>query len=537
MSRRTIVVLGGGPAGTAAARRAREVDTEARIVLVERAPRLQPDPAALVWMLAGDATLADDDPGRRLADEHGVEVRTGVEAAALAPQRHAVTLRDHGRDEVLAYDALVVALGAEVRSPGFRAHNVRTMRSAADIEAIEEAWFAGARRVAVLGGGPHGVDVASALARAGWDVTIVERRSRLMPGMLPEYAEMAHRALSAAGVHTVLDARTIEAEVDDDRAHRLVVDGDRAVDVDLVVVAYGRDPRTGLLPRGAVAPDGTVRIDLQARSVLPDVYAAGACVSVPRVITGEHKWLPNPALADRVAQVAGANAAGGDARLAPALGSSLVQAGRLVVGRTGLTVAEASLWTPDLRTSTVHAPPHDPTVGAADPLSLTLLWDGRDGRVLGAEAAGVRGADKRLDVVGIAVAAGMPVWTLASLDLAYAPNVATVRDPVSAVATVATQDRLGRARATRSPKAGALVIDVGDADSAVRIPGSIRIPLESLRAQMGELDHRRPVVTSCVDGRRAALAAEVLAQHGFSDVRYMEGGAWSRELTAAALGK
>lgn len=531
MSARTVLVLGGGIAGHAAALRAREIDSNARIIVLDTQHHVRLPPRGLATLLAAESRAAarQTEPDQALHGELAIEVRGGAEVVAIFPHRHAVTARHEGREQVLAYDTLVYALGARTRTPPWRAANLVTLDGWADVDTLERIESAGGRRAVVLGDDAHAIEAATGLARADFAVTLVTERDRLLVGYDPEYGELARRGLVLEGVKVLLGTAVTDAEVDDGRVRRLVLSGDRTVDVDIVVASQGREPRTELLPASAVSSDGTVRIDLQARTTLSDVFAAGACVSTPRTVTGEHVWLPLPALGDRVGQVAGANAAGGDARMAPAVGGEYVQAGRMLIGRVGLSRAEGVAYTPDLRSSTTHAPPHETWMPGADPITLTLLWDGRDGRVLGAEGAGIRGLDKRLDAVSVAVAAGLPVWTLASIDLGYAAGLSRVRDAVSVVATIATQDRLGRARSTREIRHGALLLDVGPA-GAPRMPGALRVPVESLREQLSSLERTRPVVTICPDGRRSALAAEVLVHAGFSDVRYLEGGLWNWEL-------
>lgn len=534
MSTRTILILGGGIAGVAAAHRARELDTHARIVLIDENRRVRPAPQGLAALLGAPAAAQQVDPAAVLVSDFAVEVWSGAEVVGLFPHRHAVTVRRDNGDAVVPYDTLVYALGARPIVPHWRADNLVALDAWADLDTVDRIWERGGRSAVVLGSGATAVEAATGLVREGWTVTLVAESDRLLPGYDTVYSELSRRGLSSSGVRVLLGEKHLEAEIHDDAARRLVLSGDRSVDVDLVVAALGREPRTALLPATAVAADGTVRIDLQGRTTLADVFAAGSCVSTPRTVTGEHVWLPLPALDDRVGQVAGANAAGGDARLAPALGGELVQAGRMLVGRVGLTLREAAAYTSDLRTSTAHGPPHDDWVPGAEPVTLTLLWDGRDGRVLGAEGGGIHGVDKRLDAIGVAVATGMPVWMLASLDLAYSPAVSRVRDVVNVVATIATQDRLGRARATRDVKAGALLLDLGPGQ-APRLPGALRLPLEGIRDHIAHLDRGRAVITACPDGRRSALAAEMLVHAGFSDVRYVEGGLWNWELMGRAL--
>ncbi len=287
-----------------------------------------------------------------------------------------------------------------------------------------------------------------------------------------------------------------------------------------------------------------VIVDDRARTSLEGVWACGVCVSMPQAVTGTPVWWPQGALADKSAQVAGANAAGADACLAPALGTMLLRAGDTTVGRTGLSAAEADaeLGREHVGVTTVHAPTHDPFFPGATPLFVQAIWDRRTGRLLGLEAAGTAGVDKRVDAAAAAIAGALSVEHLASLDFGYAPPYSAARDPLNVVATVAAAERAGLAESI-TPKVLAakredyLVVDVSGADERAggAVPGAHAIPLEELRARGGELDRARPVVTVDATGRRAYLAARILRQAGFPHVRFLGGGLASWALLGLPL--
>ncbi|MBI2393799.1 MAG: FAD-dependent oxidoreductase [Deltaproteobacteria bacterium] len=550
MAARTIVVVGGALAGPTAAARARELDDHARIVLVERNVRVSYAVGALAYHLSGEVAAIDalDREDRGFFEAfYRVEVQKETEAIALDPAARTVTLRRRGpsgsfKDESLAWDALIYAPGAEtIRPPEVAGDNVRPLRTVGDLEAISAALHGGARRFLVLGGGSFGLEAADGLLRGGAEVTLVERGHTLLPRFGDHVSAAVLRALSAkADVRLGVTAVSSEArdgratEARDGRVHRVILSDGTTVDTDWVVLATGVKPRTSLLAAAGVRlhEGGSAAIDDRARTSAPGIFACGSCVAVESALTGQPVWWPQAAIADKTAQVAGANAAGADERLFPFTGSMLVRVLDLAVGRTGASWEEARATFGDVARTLVHARSNDPFFPGAAPIALELIWSRADGRVLGVEAVGA-GVDKRIDAAAAAIAARMTIEQLARLDLGYSPPYAAARDPLNVVATAASAERagLGRSITAREVRAGTYVLlDVGT--ERAPLPGARHIPITELRDRLGELDRDASIVVCSGSGRHGWLAVRILAQHGFSDVHNLAGGVSSLELTS-----
>ena len=529
MASKTILILGGALAGPTAAARARETDESARIILFERNRRVSYAQCGLSDYLSGAVPSAGDLDRERAEYFQGVynvEVWTQAEAVHLDPGRRMLRIQRGGTAQDVGFDALVFALGAASKTPaGAAAENLVCFRTLDDLEAIEREKARGSREAVVLGGGPLGVEAACGLAGAGFEVTVIEQSDTLLPQFSPRMAGIATKAL-AARVRCVTGSSVARFEISGNRVTAVHLGDGRSVSADLVVAALGLEPRTGLLrDAGAkVAADGTIPVSARMETSLKGVFACGVCLSVPQAITGHPVWLAQGSLADKTAQVAGANAAGGEASLAPATGSMLVRAGDLVVGRTGLTLSQAEAFCGGpCGQTTVEAPAVESYLRGSTPILLELFWNPADGRILGLEAAGRSGVDKRIDAAAAAIAGGLTIDRLATLDFGYEPAFNAARDPLNVAATVAVMDRSGAARPARMPvDSAAQRVDVSAGGMAG--PGTIHIPLERLRSDLARLDRSRPVVTLCETGRRSLLASRILAQHGFKDVRYVAGG-------------
>lgn len=535
---RTIVVLGGAQSGPTAAARARETDESARIVLIERADEVSYAAAGLAYHLSGEVpSLADlnRETAELFRDTYGIEVRTGVEVKRIDAKRRTLELDG----ESLGWDSLVYALGAESVVPEqlAGASNVFRFRTLVDLRGIVARLEAGKRRVAILGGGFFGVEAADGLLRRHADVVLVERGPRILGSFAPGSSALAAEALTELGARIVTGQTLVQAQRSGDEVSAVVLDNGERVAVDFVVVAAGVTPRTELLRKAGarLERDGSVAVDARMRTNLPGVYACGVCASVEHAVTGKHALVAQASIADKTAQIAGANAAGDKLRMAPVLGTAIVRAGNLSCAKTGLSFDGAKKGVVVTR---VHAPSHDPWFPGSSLVSVELRHDARTGRLLGADVAGRHGVDKRVDVLSTALLGGLTVYELADLDLAYAPPFSAARDAVNVAGTVAfaTQHRGVRALAPSelAHRAGDLVLVDVRALRGKSLPGAVAIPLASLRQRLGELPDKGRLVFVDETGRGGYLAACIAAQRGLSGVAYLSGGVRSLELERSA---
>jgi NADPH-dependent 2,4-dienoyl-CoA reductase/sulfur reductase-like enzyme/rhodanese-related sulfurtransferase len=531
MPSRTILVVGGALSGPTAAARAREIDDAARIILLEQGGAVSYAVGGLASRVSGEVTsqrALDREDSLFFDEVYRVDVRTGLRVQRIDAGRHAVTVDGHD----VFYDSLIYAAGAESIMPDVAgldgADNVFRFRTLKDLQGITARLKRGARRVTVLGGGYFGVEAADAFLRRGCRVTVVERATRILSPLSPAMSRAAAAALERAGASIVTGAGAASVARKGSAITALTLTNGAAIKTDLLIVAVGVRPRTSLLREAGalLLTDGTVPIDARAATSLPDVFACGVCVSVPHAPTGELAWLPQAAIADKTAQVAGVCAAGGDARIGPVVGTTIVRAGALTVARAGAIGDHAGLGT---ATVDIHAPSHDRFFPDSASMSIALTYHEPTGRVLGAEMAGRTAVDKRIDVVATAIAGGLTVEQLAMLDLAYAPPYSAARDPVNVAGTVAAAVRAGLAAAWTADAIaadanGVTLIDVRV--DAERRKGTIRgargVPLAALRKDR-RLGAGRVVFVS-ETGQQAYLAARIAQASGVRDAGFLSGG-------------
>lgn len=538
MGSHAIIILGGALSGPTAAARARETNANAKIILLERAAKISYAVGGLPYYLSGEVEArADLAPHRAefFRRYYDVDVRTGVHVTGFDPSAHKVKT-SAGE---FKYDSLIYALGAGSIVPavfGEGASNVSLLRNPAHLESVDASLRAGARRIAIIGGGYYGVEAADCLARRGCSVTLLERSAQLLPQFSEPLATRAKNALGAQGVSVLLGTEVLGVVRKGKQIVALQTSG-ATIDVDLTLITAGVRPRTELFQAagGSLRRDGSILVDSHCRTALPDVYGTSICVSHLHAVTRKPIWTAQAADADKTAQVAGANAAGGDATLGPTLGSSLVRAGDLHLGRTGSTQQGAQIGRIELGGHSC-----DPFFRGSQPLELSLYYTKDKQRVIGAEAIGGAGVDKRIDVVATAIIGKLTLAQLAHVDLGYSPPYSTARDIVSAAAVIGQQAREVRAWSLAEFSAREPSVAVYDVRSAGERKRSAfaapALDLTRVRAQRKQLARKRQVLFVCETGRESYLAARAASQLGVVEAGYLSGGllAWR---TAGKAGK
>ncbi|KIG14942.1 putative pyridine nucleotide-disulfide oxidoreductase [Enhygromyxa salina] len=539
MAKQKIVVLGGALSGPTAAARARETNADASIILLERAEAISYAVGGLPYYLSGEVDARADLAPYRAAffsRYYEVDVRTKVSVERFDAAKRKV----YTSAGVVPYDTLIYALGAgSIVPPVFGdgdaiASNVSLLRNPAHLQRIDALLRKGAQRVVVVGGGYYGVEAADCLARRGCAVTLVERGPQLLPEFSAAAAGQAARALAAAGVELRLGVGVEEVSRKGKKIVAVRV-GDERIDTDLILITAGVRPRTQIFAAagGELMRDGSIHVDDRCATNLDGVYATSICVSHTHAVTRKPVWTAQASDADKTAQVAGENAAGGNATLLPTLGTAIVRAGALQVARTGSTELGGRHEAAKIQLAGHSC---DPFFRGSEPLELTLYYSGKSGksgksgseRILGAEVVGRGGVDKRIDVLATAILAKLTLAQLAQLDLAYSPPYSMTRDIVNAAGVVATQAKHARPwtlEAFSQRGDDVLVYDVRTASQRKAHGFAATVmDLAKLREHRRALRAAKQVVFVCETGRESYLAARAASHMGCAEAGYLSGG-------------
>lgn len=517
------IIIGGVAGGMSAATRLRRLDESAEIIVLERSGYVSFANCGLPYHVGGviekRGALLLQNPGS-LKRRFGIDVRVRHEVTAIDPAAREVSVTDlrTGAQSTLRYDALVLSPGGRpVRPPIPGIERALSLRDIEDTDAMVAA-VGPADTAVVVGGGFIGVEMAENLVHRGLRVTLVEATDQVMAPLDPELAALVHTRLREHGVTLVLGASV--SAIGGDTA--TLSDGS-VVQADLVVAAIGVRPETSLaLGAGLeLGPRGGILVDDQLRTSDPAIYAVGDAVEKRDALDDSQALVPLANTANRQGRVVADIIAGHGGSDRPVLGTAVVGVFGLTVATTGWNEKRLRAAGTPYRAIHTHPANHAGYYPGAEPISLKLLFDPVSTMILGAQAVGGAGAEKRIDVIATAMAGGLTAPALADLELAYAPQYSSAKDPVNMLGWVARNMTEGLVNTVQWHEVagrvagGATVVDVRTAPeyAAGHIPGSVNVPVDDLRGRLGDLPDGELLVV-CAVGIRGYLAARTLAQQG-----------------------
>ena len=539
------VIIGGVAAGASAAARLRRLDEFMEIVLLERGEYLSYANCGLPYHLGGVIPERDSlfvMPEKKFRAWFNVDVRARNEAVAIDRARKVVRVRRaDGSEYEESYDKLLLATGSRPAAPelpGSDDPRIHSLWTIPDMDALGELVKEGARRALVVGGGFIGLETAENLRKRGLEVTIVQHSGHVLPSIDREMAWLLGAELAADGVDVRLNAELTGFRKDGESLVAQLQDGTELA-ADLVVMSVGVRPNSELAAAAGLelGARGHIVVDEHLRTSDPEIFAAGDVVEVVDRVSGRKTAIPLAGPANKQGRIAADNIAGKERVYRGSWGASVIKVGSLTAAAVGLT--ESRLKSLGIKYHKIYTHPASNASyypGGAQ-LHLKLLFD-FDGKILGAQAVGAKGADKRLDVIGTAMQSGRTAPELAELELAYAVPFNSAKDPVNFLGMIAQNvlDGMSELAYADAIPEGAQIIDVREVaeHQAGAIPGAVNIPLGQLRGRLEELDRSQEFVVSCQVGLRGYLAERILKQNGFR-ARNLSGGYLTWKFTHQGL--
>lgn len=536
-----VVVVGGVAGGMSFAARARRLNESAEIIVLERGPYVSYANCGLPYYVGGEITdrgkLLVQTP-ESLAASLNLDVRTGHEVTSVDASAKEVTLWTEAGEGTLAYDYLVLSPGAKAVRPDIpgleESTRLHTLRSVDDALTIRDIVETGVRRAVVLGAGFIGLEAAEVLAREGLETTIVEMAPHVLPTLNHEQAHFVEQELVRLG----LDVRTGVAATEilpGVSAETVVLSDGAKIEADVIVLSVGVRPNTAFLDGSGVELErGAIVVDEYGRTSVPDIYAVGDATVSTDPVTGVRRPVALAGPANRAGRLVADVLMRGEVHPIPQpLGTAIVRVGELTVAMTGAN--RESLTTAGIGFHTLHLHPldHAGYFPGASQIHLVVHVREGDGLILGAQAVGASGVDKRIDVLATAIRTGMVIDELIDLDLSYSPPYGQAKDAINLAGMVGSNVldgtlKLWYAEDLDSVRDSSLILDTrGDAEVATgMVPGALHIPHTQLRGRMEEVREAaggRPVRVMCASGVRSAIAHRILDQAGI-DSASLSGG-------------
>lgn len=541
------LIIGGVAGGATVAARLRRMNEKAEIILFERGKYVSYANCGLPYYIGGTITNRNKlfvQTAKGFTDRFNIDIRTQQEVLSISRPDKQVKVKNLATGDVYTetYDKLVLSPGAEPLRPGIEGINhpdIFTLRNVPDTDMIKN--YVDTRKpkhAVVVGGGFIGLEMAENLHQLGIRVTIVEMANQVMAPLDYSMAAIVHQHLVSKQVELCLEDGVSRFEETPEGITVHLRSG-KQIPTDMVMLSIGVRPETKLAREAGLSLGslGGIATNEYMQTSDPDIYALGDAVEVIHPVTGRPALIPLAGPANKQGRMVADNIVFGNKEAYPGtIGTSIAKVFDLTVAAAGantkLLTRENMVW----ETSYTHSASHAGYYPGAVPLTIKIIFSPENGQLLGAQAVGFDGVDKRIEMLAQVIQRKGTVHDLSLLEQAYAPPYSSAKDPVNMAGYVAENILTGKVKVIQwNEIAGlgkdTLLVDVRTADeySLGTLPGAINIPVDELRDRLSKLPKDKPIVVNCAVGLRGYLAYRILVQNGYTDVRNLSGGykTWS----------
>lgn len=534
-----VLIVGGVAGGGSAAARLRRLDEQAEIILFERGEYISFANCGLPYYIGGVIEERENllvVKPELMKERFNIDVRIKSEVVAIDPKAKKAEILDHRNNNrySLTYDKLVLSPGASpIRPPlpGINSPRIFTLRNIPDTDAIMQELEGGkVSRAVVIGGGFIGLEMVENLHHRGLQVSLVEMAPQVMAPLDYEMAAIVHQHMKVKQIPFFLKDGVKGFEDTRDGIITTLESG-RTIEADMVVLAIGVRPEVQLAKDAGLETARGIIVNEKMETSDPDIYAIGDAVEVEHLVCGSRTLIPLAWPANKQGRIVADRICGLDSVYRGSQGTAIAKVFDLTVAATGCNEKNLKDKDIDYGVSFTHSAHHAGYYPGAIPMSIKLIFDRKDGRVLGAQIVGIEGVDKRIDVVATAIRARMTVFDLEELELAYAPPYSSAKDPVIMAGFVAANILRGDLKPVQwhevaeKQQQGAWLLDVRTREEFElgTIEGSTNIPVDELRARIREVPTDLPIIVFCQVGLRGYVACRILEQHG-KEVYNLSGG-------------
>ena len=536
-----IVIVGGVAGGASAAARARRLSEDSEIIVFERDSFISFANCGLPYHIGGEIkdrnALLVQTPESMNA-RFNLDIRIQSEVIGIDAVAHTVTVRElsGGREYVESYDELILSPGANPIIPpiaGVDLESVFTLRNIPDMDRIiRKINIEAPRSAVVVGGGYIGIEMAEALIHRGIETTMVELADQIMPPMDAEMAVPLHQEMRRNGVRLQLkDA--VDGISEANGSLQLQMRSGNLLETDMVILAIGVRPESSLAKMAGldIGEKGGIKVDSSMRTSAENIWAVGDAIEVKDFVTGMAAQIPLAGPANRQGRIAADNIFGRSSEYKDTLGTGICKVFDLSAASTGASEKLLAFQGRSYEKIYVHGADHAGYYPGATQINLKLIFDPIDGKILGAQAVGPKGVDKRIDVLATAIRGGMTVYDLEEFELCYAPPFGSAKDVINQAGFVASNVCRGEheiCHAGNVPDCAedAVLIDVRN-PTEIGVLGTIEeainIPVNNLRDNLDRLPKDKTLVVFCAVGLRGYVAYKMLKNLGYN-VRNLTGG-------------
>ncbi len=536
-----IVIVGGVAGGASAAARARRLSEEAEIIVFERDSFISFANCGLPYHIGGeiqdrDALLVQTPESMKA--RFNLDIRIRSEVVSINVNNKTVTVRNLNNSEEYqeSYDDLILSPGAVPivpAIPGIESESVFTLRNIPDMDRIiRKINIEAPRSAVVVGGGYIGIEMAEALIERGIETTMLELANQIMPPIDPEMAVPLHQEMRRNGVRLQL-SDALEGITDNGEGLQLDLRSGKTLHTDMVILAIGVRPENTLAKMAglSIGDKGGIQVDSKMRTSIENIWAVGDAIEVRDFVTGAAAQIPLAGPANRQGRIVADNILGRGSEYKDTQGTGICKVFDLSAASTGASEKQLKAQGERYEKVYVHALDHAGYYPGATQINLKLLFNSENGKILGAQAIGPKGADKRIDVLATAIRGGMTVFDLEEFELCYAPPFGSAKDPVNQAGFVASN-------VCRNEHAICHTEDIADVSDEVvlvdlrnptelsvlgTIEESINIPVNELRDNLDRLPKDKTIVVFCAVGLRGYVAYRMLSNLGYK-VRNLTGG-------------
>lgn len=536
-SKAKVVIVGGVAGGANAAARLRRLNESVEIIIFERGGYVSFANCGLPYHIGNEISerkkLLLHTPAS-LRERFNIDVRIHSEVLAIDRESKRVSVKDLGssRSYEEFYDYLILAPGATPFRPDIRGidhSDIFSLRTIEDMDAILQRTSSRVPQdILIVGGGFIGLEMLEQLhARfhaSKIRMSLVEMTSHVLAPLDPEMVIPIERSIRAQGITLITGDAVAEFQKSEHGVTAITKSG-RQIPADFVLINIGVRPETTLASKAGIAlgPRGGIKVDSELRTNDPSIFAVGDCIETKNPVTGEFGVTPLAGPANRQGRIVADVISGRKATYRGTLGTAIVRVFDQTAAVTGPNEKTLRRLKIPFEAVYLHPKSHAGYYPGAHPIHLKILYSPDNKKLLGAQAVGKDGVDKRIDVLATALFAGFTVDDLVDLELSYAPPFGSAKDPVNVAGMIAqnVQNNLVEIVSPlqlETESAKALLLDVRNLDERDKgyIPGSLHIPLHELRGRLSEIPIDKPLIVYCQTGQRSYNACRILLQHGFA---------------------